>query len=151
MKICLMVGFNLLFIWLLAGCQSTGSPANDVRADYSLRAAQTAYTQADFISAEALLQQQVRQHPQDPDAWFLLGNLYLRTAQYHAAQRAYTQATRLKPQQAEIWYNLALVHLRQATQTLLEGQLHHDDDYQPLLGWLLYMQGVEVESHVAPQ
>lgn len=146
MKTWFILAVSLLLGGLLSGCQNTPAALSEVRSTYSLTAAQAAYAKADFISAEALLQQHVQQHPQDPDAWFLLGNLYLRTAQHSAAQRAYTRATQLKPQQAEIWHNLALVHLRQATQILLEGQLHHDDAYQPLLGWLLYMQGVDANG-----
>lgn len=138
------------FIGLLmvTGCQSTPavSPSHPIagvslQSERSIAAAHQAYQVGDLLSAEALLQHHLQSHPQDPDGWFLLGNIYLRTAQYQAAQRAYAQASQLRPAQPEIWHNLALVHLRQATHMLLEGQLHHDHSYEPLLGWLLHMQG----------
>ena len=134
----LWVGFSLL-----AGCQSTSTTSTQhLQSHQSVAAAQQAYQLGDLLSAEALLQRHLHDHPNDPDGWFLLGNVYLRTAQYQAGQRAYTRASQLRPGQAEIWHNLAITHLRQATHILLEGQLHHDDPYDPLLGWLLHMQGV---------
>ncbi|MBA3987776.1 tetratricopeptide repeat protein [Aliidiomarina maris] len=127
---------------MLGGCQSSPKQRLELDPSRSVAAARVAYERADLLSAEALLQRHLQVHPQDGDSWFLLGNIYLRTAQYAAAQHAYSQASRLNPEQADIWHNLSLVYLRQATQVLLEGQLHHDDTYQPLLGWLLHMQGV---------
>ena len=126
---------------LLTGCQSTPTTPR-LHSQQSVAAAQQAYQLGDLLSAEALLQRHLQDHADDSDGWFLLGNIYLRTAQYQAAQRAYTRASQLRPSQAEIWHNLAITHLRQATHVLLEGQLHHDDPHDPLLGWLLHMQGV---------
>ena len=127
---------------LLTGCQSTTTTTSHLQSQRSVAAAQQDYHLGDLLSAEALLQRHLQDHPDDTDGWFLLGNIYLRTAQYQAAQRVYTRASQLRPSQAEIWHNLAIAHLRQATHVLLEGQLHHDDPYEPLLSWLLHMQGV---------
>lgn len=136
----------LLVALLLSGCQATPSTALQVNPAHLRQAAQAAYQQGDFLSAEAMLLKNVSLFANDVDSWFLLGNLYLRTAQYAAAQRAYLQASKYKPEQAEIWHNLALVYLRMATQSLLEGALHTEADFEPLLGWLLQMQG----AHNAP-
>lgn len=136
----LMIISVLVTCGLLGACRST-PPSLQLQSQRSVTAAQQAYHVGDLLSAEALLQRHLQLHGDDVDGWFLLGNIYLRTAQYPAAQRAYARASQLRPAQAEIWHNLALVHLRQATHVLLEGQLHHDEAYEPLLGWLLHMQG----------
>lgn len=136
----LMLSSLLITLGLLSACQSTPTSLQ-LQSQRSVTAAQQAYHLGDLLSAEALLQSHLQLHADDADGWFLLGNIYLRTAQYPAAQRAYARASQLSPKQAEIWHNLALVHLRQATHVLLEGQLHHDETYEPLLGWLLHMQG----------
>ncbi|RUO25351.1 hypothetical protein CWE09_01035 [Aliidiomarina minuta] len=133
---------NWLILWfmmlLMSGCVSSAvnSRPSELRAT-----AQQAYYAGDLITAEGLLRQALDYNDKDADSWFLLGNIYLRTQQYVAAQNAYQRAARLKPEQAEIWHNLALIHIRQATQTLLEGRRHVDDTFNPLLDWLLQVQG----------
>lgn len=128
---------------LLSGCQSTPSQSFHVNPMQLRQAAQIAYQQGDLLSAESMLLKNTALFEKDVDSWFLLGNLYLRTAQYSAAQRAYLHASKYRPEQPEIWHNLALVYLRQATQSLLEGQLHSDAEFEPLLSWLLHMQGAQ--------
>jgi cytochrome c-type biogenesis protein CcmH/NrfG len=126
----------------LSGCANR--PSGERSADPAeLRAtAQHAYRAGDLITAEGLLREALQLRAEDADSWFLLGNIYLRTRQYAAAERAYREAARWKPEQQQIWHNLAVIHIRQATQTLLEGQRHVDHDFEPLLGWLLQVQGV---------
>ncbi|MGX5914409.1 tetratricopeptide repeat protein [Aliidiomarina sp. Khilg15.8] len=125
---------------LTSGCASTS--VSHTRPAELRSTAEYAYRAGDLISAEGLLREALSHHARDADSWFLLGNIYLRTRQYAAAENAYRQAAQLKPEQAQIWHNLAIIHIRQATQTLLEGQRHVDDDFEPLLGWLLQVQGV---------
>lgn len=137
----LWITSGMLVVLILSGCQTPPSSPLQVNPAALRQAAQKAYQQGDFLSAEAMLLKNVSLFAKDVDSWFLLGNLYLRTAQYPAAQRAYLQASKYKPEQAEIWHNLALVYMRMATQSLLEGALHSEGDFEPLLGWLLHMQG----------
>lgn len=51
--------------------------------------------------------------PDDASAWFRLGTIYLRTAQYGAAQYACERALRFEPGMAKAQANLALAHLHQ--------------------------------------
>lgn len=138
-----VAGITLCLVALLSGCQATPNPAPQMNPAHLRHAAQIAYQQGDLLSAESLLLNNVTRFEKDVDSWFLLGNVYLRTAQYPAAQRAYLQASKYKPEQAEIWHNLAVVYVRMATQSLLEGSLHSAADFEPLLGWLLQMQGAQ--------
>lgn len=132
-----------MFCIFVCGCASTGAGISGTTRPAELRStAEYAYSAGDLITAEGLLREALELHAQDADSWFLLGNIYLRTRQYAAAERAYREAARLKPEQHQIWHNLAVIHIRQATQTLLEGQRHVDHDFEPLLGWLLQVQGV---------
>ena len=128
---------------MLSGCQATPHQPLPINPADVRHAAQIAYQQGDLLSAESMLLNNVRRFEKDVDSWFLLGNVYLRTAQYPAAQRAYLQASKYKPEQAEIWHNLAVVYVRMATQALLEGSLHSEAEFEPLLGWLLQMQGAQ--------
>lgn len=129
----------------VAGCQSTPQNLRQAVDPEPLRtSAQRAYIGGDLVSAEAILQQNIAGHPRDADSWFLLGNIHLRRGHYEAAQGAYQQAALLKPEQGAIWHNLALVHIRLATQTLLKGMEHQADDFEPLLGWLLQVQGADL-------
>lgn len=131
-----------VFCFCAGGCASAGADISGTRPTELRSTAQYAYSAGDLITAEGLLREALALHAQDADSWFLLGNIYLRTRQYTAAERAYREAARLKPEQHQIWHNLAVIHIRQATQTLLEGQQHVDHDFEPLLGWLLQVQGV---------
>lgn len=53
----------------------------------------------------------VTAYPDNAQAWFRLGTVYLRTQQYGAAQRACEQALRVDPRMAKARANLALAHL----------------------------------------
>lgn len=131
----------LLSLWMVLFISGCVSPSVNPRPSELRATAQQAYYAGDLITAEGLLRRALSYNDKDADSWFLLGNIYLRTQQYVAAQNAYQRAARLKPEQAEIWHNLALIHIRQATQTLLEGRRHVDDTFNPLLDWLLQVQG----------
>lgn len=142
------MGYLILSMVLpfLAACQSIPNDRSEAVDPVSLRvSAQRAYQSGDFISAESMLRRNLSIHQRDADSWFLLANIHLRSGQYAAAQHAYQQAALYKPEQAAIWHNLALVHIRLATQTLLQGMRHQDDDFEPLIGWLLEVQGVAMQ------
>ena len=51
--------------------------------------------------------------PDNAQAWFRLGTIYLRTGQYAAAQMACERALRFEPGMAKAQANLALAHLHQ--------------------------------------
>ena len=55
----------------------------------------------------------VTAYPDDAQAWFRLGTVYLRTQQYAAAQLACERALRADPGMAKAHANLALAHLHQ--------------------------------------
>jgi cytochrome c-type biogenesis protein CcmH/NrfG len=53
----------------------------------------------------------VTAYPDNAQAWFRLGNVYLRGSQFGYAQRAFEQTLRADPQLTKAQANLALVHL----------------------------------------
>ncbi len=63
--------------------------------------------------ASALYMRVVTAYPNNAQAWFRLGTVYLRGGQYTYAQRAFQHTLRADPRMTKAQANLALVHLYQ--------------------------------------
>ena len=109
----------LLTVILLAACG--GAPTQEAKAtDFRkrLESADLALREARLNEAEILYRQLSQSHPQLPDVWLNLGNIYSRQSQLEAAMRAYKQGLRYAANDGRLWYNLSLVELKQSVRTL---------------------------------
>lgn len=89
-----------------------------------LKAAETAYGERDWQTAEAAYRELARQVPKEVEPWFRLGNIYARTERPEAAVDAYKEALVRDPGLAKAWHNMATVHLRQAANAFLQLRSH---------------------------
>ena len=115
----------LLAVCLLAGgCASRVvpddapqlAPGQNMTAEEAVRlsvTAEQAMAEGRLPDAGAAYVRVVTAYPDNAQAWFRLGTVYLRTEQYGAAQRACEQALRADPRMAKARANLALAHLYQ--------------------------------------
>lgn len=117
----------------LAGCSLL--PAAEHRMDaYDLQQ-QTllAYDSDENAKAEKLLQALLRTSPNDPLAWFYLGNVYARTARPDQAVEAYQKSLLLNSGDPRPWHNMGVIRLRQARAAFIQTfDLTNPDD--PLHG-----------------
>jgi len=100
-----------------------------------LEEADRALREARLNDAEVMYRELIKSHPQVPEVYLRLGNIYTRQAQLEAAQQTYKEGLRYRPKDARLWNNLALVQLKQATRTLEASNvvLEPDDPYRPRL------------------
>ena len=89
-----------------------------------LEAAETAYSDRNWQTAEAAYRELARQVPREIEPWFRLGNIYARTDRPEAAVDAYKEALVRDPGLAKAWHNMATVHLRQAANAFLQLRSH---------------------------
>lgn len=110
----------LLSLYLaLAGCAAAPrqpSTQGDLRT--RLERADQALREARLTDAEILYRELTLTHPQLPEVWLRLGNIYARQSQLEAAMRSYKDGMHYASADGRLWYNLALVELKQAIQTL---------------------------------
>jgi len=109
----------LSIVLLLAAC--AGTPTQQAKAtDFrkQLESADLALREARLNDAEIQYRQLAQSHPQLPDIWLNLGNIYSRQSQLEAAMRAYKQGLRYAGDDGRLWYNLSLVELKQSMLTL---------------------------------
>jgi len=66
-------------------------------------------------------QQLAHQLPTNADAWFRLGNAYVRMGQPDQAVAAYEQVLKIEPKHAKAWHNLGVLRLRQAAAAFSES------------------------------
>lgn len=104
----------------LSACASVPDPASTSGGDLRQRMerADLALREARLIDAEILYRDLTRTHPNLPDVWLRLGNIYVRQGQLEAADRAYRDGMRHAGDDGRLWFNLAVVQLRQAAETL---------------------------------
>lgn len=104
---------------LLTACAAHPVPAepdNDLRR--RLERADAALREARLTDAEILYRELSVSHPDMPEIWLRLGNIYARQSQLEAAMRAYKDGMRHNRGDGRLWYNLAVVELKQSIQTL---------------------------------
>lgn len=112
----------LLALALLALCACAGAPRGQSALADQNAAALRAYQEGRLADAERLYLALTESHPGFAEAWFRLGNLYVRTGQLAAAVRAFESCLKDSPEQTRAWHNLALVRVKQALAVLDEGE-----------------------------
>lgn len=105
-------------LWIqLAGCASVPPPApgsmSDARAQELATQAERALAANDVRKASERYIDLVAGQPDNAQAWFRLGTIYLRTNQLSAAQRAFEECLRADPSMTRANANLAMAHLAQ--------------------------------------
>lgn len=133
---------SILMVLVLMGCahSTDGSRVsrnmeNDEKLSELNRQAYQAFQNAMLERAEPLYRKIVERQPSNHDAYFMLGNIYLRLGQLDASVAHYQKALELKPTDSRIWYNLYLATIQQAINTLESGLLktsNEDVYYEPM-------------------
>lgn len=109
----------LLLCLVVAACASTPQKPNgeqDLKA--KLERGDRALREARLTDAEIVYRELTQAHPNLPEVWLRLGNVYMREAQIEAAIRVYQDGLRYDQEDGRIWYNLAIARIKQAAQTL---------------------------------
>lgn len=107
---------------IVSGCATSGSPpastpgtaAPAADAVQIASAADTAYRDQDWPTAERLYVALTRARPEDAETWFRLGNIYARTERPEPAVRAYQEALGRDASHARAWHNLGILRMRLA-------------------------------------
>lgn len=126
----------LLLMTLLAGCASTPPPQPAAAAapvQTQLQKADRALREARLTDAEVLYRSLIQTHPELPEVWLRLGNVYTRQGQLDAAVRIYNEGLQHSRNDGRLWYNLAIARVKQAVQTLeaSSAELPPDSPYRP--------------------
>lgn len=113
---------------LFTGCAST--PNTEHSAFELVKKADRAYLESRWLEAEQGYSAVIQQVPEDPYAWFRLGNTQLRQGRVDSAIHAFNQALKRDPQHSKTHYNLATAYLLQAL-AALENSGHSLRDQDP--------------------
>ncbi len=91
------------------------------------------YTAGDWVPALLGYQAWVKDHPDDEEAWFRLGNLQVQAVRPMEALVAYRRAQKLKPDDARAWHNMGMLYLRLAIESYdnLRRNVPPDDPLVP--------------------
>lgn len=106
----------------LASCAS-GAPRTTTLADIKALQAQADQDTNAGRPEQALVNYQklTAALPTNADAWFRLGNAFVRVGQPDQAVDAYQHALRLEPKHAKAWHNIGVLRLRQAAAAFSES------------------------------
>lgn len=106
----------MLAISLLQAC---ASQSQKERTAFDLVAeADRAYLESRWLEAEQYYSAVIEEVPEDPYAWFRLGNTQLRQGRVDSAIHAFQEALKRDPQHAKTHYNLSTAYLLQASAAL---------------------------------
>lgn len=144
----LNAGAVLLFVGSLVGCQATNASFDNIAQLQDL--ASQSYIAGDLHQAEGYWLDIAKVMPEHNRAWCQLGHINYRLHRYSAASNAYQKCLAIAPQQLSIWHSLTAVKLREASETLLMGSAHLNNEenanlvskYQLLMRELLRLHGI---------
>ncbi|WGL15418.1 tetratricopeptide repeat protein [Microbulbifer bruguierae] len=106
--------YKLLIIFttilIVSGC--AGNKHKTLAEDMEL--AEHFYNRALYSEAERILLGLRDTMPENYDIHFRLGNIYVRTGQFPAAESMYRKCIDLNPEEPKGWYNLSLLRVKQA-------------------------------------
>jgi len=128
-----------LLLLSLSGCVTVNSNQSgkpDSEEIFKLAAdADRAYVESRWLDAAREYQRLADLVPEDPYAWFRLGNTYAQQGSFNQAISAYQASIKRNPNQPKPWYNLATAHLLNAQDALRKsyGQLRADDPARMLI------------------
>tara|TARA_R110002020_G_scaffold424072_4_gene633229 strand:+ start:7456 stop:7920 length:465 start_codon:yes stop_codon:yes gene_type:complete len=141
--------------FVLTGCAGTQTQQMQQQSDGKLREqlekANTALQEARLMDAEVLYSNISSDHPELPDVWLKLGNIYARQGRNTAAIRTYNEGLKYQPDDGKIWYNLAVIQTKVAIETLEDASnvLEADNTYLPRIQ-LLHKSLLDVSRPVRP-
>lgn len=141
--------FILTFL-MLSGCAlNPASKHSSFYANESLselnKKAYNAFENAMLERAEPMYREIVNRQPENADAYFMLGNIYLRMGHLNAAVSHYRNSIQLDPDQSRTWYNLYLATIQQAIGVLENGMSRvseKDIHYGPMESQLRKLYGL---------
>ena len=110
----------VVLLLLCTACASKSVSRDDFMSRYEQ--AEKYYQGGLYSDAERVLLDLHRQSPKNYDVLFRLGNIYVRTGQFDAAERVYGLCIRIDPEQPKGWYNLSLLRVKQAMYLAEEGR-----------------------------
>ncbi len=113
-----------LLLVALIGCTSTSS--GDLMGDFEQ--ANTYYAKGMYSDAERILLGLAKKTPNNYEVYFKLGNIYVRTGQFEAAERAYQRCMEIDPEQPKGWYNMSLLRVKQALYLAEQGRTHSNKE-----------------------
>ena len=109
--------------------------------------ADSAYQRSEWEQASRLYQEVLLAVPDDPYAWFRLGNSLTHTGQYHKAIFAFENSLQHDSRQSKPWFNLSTAHLLGAQLATLRaldnmeaGDARRDQMQKRLNGLTLLLQ-----------
>ncbi|MBQ0794637.1 tetratricopeptide repeat protein [Zhongshania sp.] len=108
----------LLMMLNISACSAT---AANVKPQNPMVEAQSYYDRALYSDAERVLLKLSERVEDNYDVHFMLGNIYVRTGQYPAADRMYRRCINIDSSVAKAWYNLALLKVKEAMSLADEG------------------------------
>ena len=125
-----------LFLITLSGCNALQTkPEEEEKPQVDLQEitqkAEAAYESDDLVNGEKYYEILIRELPQEPEYWFRLANIYVRTDRPYASINLYREAVIRDPQFSKAWYNLGVVQLKQTAFSLNE-MLIYADNQDPL-------------------
>lgn len=123
--------FGLFVLLLQTACVHSNVASQDLRGQKVSelnRKANYAFQHAMLERAEPLYREIVTRQPNNADAYFMLGNVYLRMGQLDAAITNYQAALEKAPNDARIWYNLYLATIQQAINALESGLSRNSEE-----------------------
>ena len=103
---------------IMVGCSSNS--VNKKRID-SFELAKVYYEKALYSESERLLLQLDRDVPNDYDINFRLGNIYVRTGQFPAAELRFRRCIDIDNSEPKAWYNLSLLKIKESLAIADEG------------------------------
>ncbi|MEC4766142.1 tetratricopeptide repeat protein [Halomonas sp. CUBES01] len=112
----------LAAFWLM-GCaspqvQQSREGEEDGQLREQLKKADEALKEARLMDAEILYREITSEHPDLPNVWLKLGNIYARQGRNEAAIRTYDEGLKYQRDDGRIWYNLAVIQMKEAIETL---------------------------------
>jgi len=115
------LGAAYILVFLLVGLGGCASnPSKNMMDQFD--EAERAYSLGLLSNAEATYLEITEKHPNFGEAWFRLGNIYVRTGQFDAAIRMFEKYVKINPNDVRGWNNLALTRMKQAVDVLQQGQ-----------------------------
>ncbi len=113
---------SILIVSILMSCIGCASKPTKSNNNLALMdQAKVYYEKALYSEAERIFLQIDRQMPNNYDVNFRLGNIYVRTGQYLAAEERYRKCIDINSSEPKGWYNLSLLKLKEALALAEEG------------------------------
>tara|TARA_B100001996_G_scaffold364370_1_gene333333 strand:- start:175 stop:618 length:444 start_codon:yes stop_codon:yes gene_type:complete len=109
------------FLGIMAAVSACSTSVGNVRSGNPMVEAQSYYDSALYSDAERVLLRLSKQAKNNYDVHFMLGNIYVRTGQYQAADRMYRRCINIDSSIAKGWYNLSLLKVKEAMSLADEG------------------------------